>query len=409
MTIVIAALALFYSWRYSRTEIDPDWAMFNLWGFTGAVYGRDFLDCKMPLIHLWYLAIAKVVGRNVARVKFAHHVLISLPGVIVGGWAGLVYVVFINSGALLAFHGNVGQPAAALIFLAMWLDQPVISALLAVLSVGFEPKLAPVSFLLSVVSGWGLQFFLAAALAGTAGVSLKWIKPEWWGRLWEANITITQRMTMLRRKMLQAKDLVIFPWYTQRGFVYALPWVTLGIVAAPDWVYWLPVLAYVALMFVGIVIRPNHLLVLAPWVALAGMPPVTAIALVAADWLSSGLYLGDLWIRFYNGLHRPNIEARTAGEYLLEKPGRLWVNSYHSAVYVYAQKPPVYGLAEQIEIRESAPERREEWRRQFKGDAPEWVVNGPEPGWTFTGKAYEERARSQSGEFVVYRKQLANR
>ena len=140
MTVVLAVLALFYAWRYSRAEIDPDRAMFNLWGFTGAVYGRDFVDCKMPGIHLWYLALSKIVGRNVKRVRFAHHLVISLPGIIVGGWAGLAYIVIVQSGALLAFHGNVGQPAAALVFVAISLDNPVVSPLLALAALGFEPK-----------------------------------------------------------------------------------------------------------------------------------------------------------------------------------------------------------------------------------------------------------------------------
>ena len=71
MILILALVALWYAWRYSKSTIDPDWAMFNFEGFCNSWYGRDYLDCKTPLIHLWYWAIAKVVGKDVARVKFA--------------------------------------------------------------------------------------------------------------------------------------------------------------------------------------------------------------------------------------------------------------------------------------------------------------------------------------------------
>jgi hypothetical protein len=110
--------------------------------------------------------------------------------------------------------------------------------------------------------------------------------------------------------------------------------------------------------------------------------------LVAVDLVSSFGYLGDIWRRFYSGLQAVNEDARKVGEWLRDKPGRVWVNGLHSGIYIHARKPPIGGLAEQVEIRENAPERREKWRKAFKANPPEWVVDGYSPGWKFTGNGY---------------------
>ena len=80
---LLLLISLYTAWRYSKLEVDPDWAYFNLWGFTGAKYGKDFPDCKTPFIHLYYLGLSKIVGADVSRIKFANHFLMGLGGIAV--------------------------------------------------------------------------------------------------------------------------------------------------------------------------------------------------------------------------------------------------------------------------------------------------------------------------------------
>jgi len=115
---------LFYAWRYAGITIDPDFAMFNFASFTGSWYGRDFVDCKSPAIHIWYWILAKIVGVDIIRIRILHTFLIGLPGVIFyiltgNFWCALAFIVIVNSGWLYAFHGNVGQQAAGYILLAL--------------------------------------------------------------------------------------------------------------------------------------------------------------------------------------------------------------------------------------------------------------------------------------------------
>lgn len=377
--------------------------MFLLPAMTGAAYGRDFLDCKMPLVHWWFLAISKLVGRDVGRIRFVHHYLTSLPGLIVAcfdPWAGLTYIVLIQSGQLLAFHGNVGAVPAGLFLLAMWCGVPWVGVVLIALAVAYEPKLAPSAALLAVLSpGWLPLALSLAAVTGGGLYLLYRLRPVWWGYLWEANVTIPKRMVDRRK----AGTIPAWPWWTMNGFAALGPWLALAIFARPDVVYWLPAAAYLGLNLMGRVIRPNHLLPLVPWVALAGGGPVFALALLLADQLAGGLYLGDIWYRFYWGLREANMEAREIGLYLRDKVGSVWVNSFHTAVYVYAGKPPVGGLTEQMEIKDVANERREAWRAAVKSNPPDWIVVGPEPGWAFRPIGYKPVA--ETGKMIVYRKE----
>lgn len=394
--------ALYYAWTYSRAEVDPDWSMFNLWAFTGARYGRDFVDCKMPGIHLWYRTIAVFVGKDIRRVRFTHHLLISLPGVIQGGWPGLIYIVLVNSGWMLAFHGNVGAPAAAALFIAMWIDVPVVYAAVSITAIGFEPKMAVPLAVMSIFGGWFGYFLGAAAFCALAALLIRLFSKDIWGWLVEANITIPKRMTEMRNELLKSGKLMRFPYYTAQSLTYVAPWLSAAVISNPDWRYWAPLIVYFAIITLGIVVRPNHFIVIAPWLAWSGMPLLYAAALIAADWISAGFYIGDIWERFYRGLRDENIAARKVGEYLRNKPGLVWVNTYHSAINIYSGSPPLYGLAEQVEIAQNARERRQVWREKFKAHPPDWVVTGPMPGVAFNTSGYYPV--EQIGSYKVYRK-----
>jgi len=221
--------------------------------------------------------------------------------------------------------------------------------------------------------------------------------PKMWGWLWEANITIPRRMVKNRREHLKTNPFLTI--YVAMGYLYVLPWIIGAIAIKPDLLYWAPVAIYLMLIHAGLAVRQNHYLPIVPWIALA-LSPQLVVALLLVDLLSAGLYRGDIWHRFYPGLRNTNFDAHKVGEWLKDKPGELWVNAYHSAIYIYSGKPPIYGMTEQLEIRENVPERRETWRKQFKYLPPRFVVAGPGGGWLFNGTGYNMVAESR--EFKVY-------
>lgn len=402
LTLLLLSVSAFYAWRYSKTNIDPDWSMFNLEGFCGSWYGRDYADCKTPLVHLLYYAIARIVGRDIPRVRFTYHMLVGLlpvgyfvtSGDFIGALAALV---LINSGWLLAFHGNVGAVAAGLILLALGAEAWVGTALF-LLAVLYEPKLI-VSFLAVVVlKGWYVPTLTYSAIGAITALLVYRLYPQVWAWLIEANITIPGRMNKNRKGL--------YPWspvYTSLGFLYLLPWIFMGVLAKPDLLYWIPPLAFIMFTGMGRVIRPNHLLPVIPWIALAGIPPIQVIALVCVDWISAGLYLGDIWGRFYNGLSDRLQYSKVLGEWLRTQSGEVWNNSLSCEILIHARKPVLYGMNEQVEINEAAKERRAVFIPRWKASPPEWVIQ--EQGYgviKFSGTGY--KLVNQAGPFLVYKK-----
>ena len=400
MILILLALSLFYAWRYSRTEADPDWAMFNFEAFGVGLYGRDYADCKSPGVHLVYWLIAKVVGKDVRRVRFTYHLAVSGLGIgayLLGGNfpAALAYIVLVNSGWMLAFHGNVGAVPAGLVLIGLAAGNPWIAFVCCALAVLYEPKLAPSVLALVVVRGLWLPLIVITLVSLPVVLYLELFNRTVLDWLVEANLTIPRRMNGPRR----------YPWspaFTSTTFLYLMPWLALAVLARPDFLYWLPALLFLLVTGMGRVIRPNHLIPLIPWIAAAGISPVLALALCATDWVSAGLYLGDIWARFYPGLAERVRQAKEAGEFVRSKPGVLWVNSLHSEIYVYAQKPVPYGMPEQIEIRTATPDRRRIMLEAFQCRPADWIVLGPDPGVNFTPRGYKLAAENQM--FQVWRK-----
>lgn len=392
----LLCISLFHAWRYSKVSIDPDWSYFNLYAFTGSLYGRDFADCKTPGVHIYYWLLSKLVGVNIRRIKFANHFLVGSVGVVLylmtgNFWSALAYTVLINSGWLLAFHGNVGQVPAALIAIAMAAN-PFVSSVLWLAAVFYEPKLAPSFVVYAVLSGWLIGILLSIPVGLLGYFFFK--NTQWFKWLWESSVTIPARMGKNRNFETW------LPWFTANPLLYVLPWIGLGIYFKPDFFYWLPALAYFVFICLGRAIRPNHLIPIIPW--LLGLPPVFVIGLVLIDFISSGFYLGDIWLRYYPALANINDDARAAGEWLRDKAGTLYVNSIHSGMYIYAGKPIPLGMGEQIEIREVATERREEMKRLWRETPPDWVVCGDVPGINFKPIGYSRVA--VAGANVIYRK-----
>jgi hypothetical protein len=379
IAILIVAMSLWQAYHYARQTIDPDWALFNMPGFTGAHYGKDFADCKTPFIHYWYWAIAKIVGRDVFRVKFTHHLLLGLCGLAVWAvsgnvWAGLVYSVLVNSGWLLAFHGNVGQLPILFVSLALFVPDPWIASVLFALAVLHEPKLLPSAIAWTIIGGFWQGAVIAAVLA-VAFLVFAWRNTQaaWW--LLESSVIIPYLMGKRRKGF----DIPYVPWYTANGLIGIFPWLVFAAQAKPDVLYWLPAGLYAVLIATGKSLRPNHFLPLAAWVVGSGISPALVLVLVAIDWVSGGMYAGNMWERFYFGLKGTNEEARSAGEYLKDKPGVVWVNGIHTGVYIYAKKPNPFGMTEQVEIRDVIPGRRESMIEHFQIRPPDYIVETMNP------------------------------
>ena len=395
--ISLLALTVFLAWRYSRTSIDPDWAYFNLRTFTGARYGYDFADCKTPGVHWYYYALSKIVGANIARIRFANHLLVGSSGMALFALtanfpAALAFTLLVNSGWLLTFHGNVGQVPAALIAVALAFHHPAASVLWLAAAF-YEPKLAPSFAVYAVLHGW---WFLTLSIPLAVAFYLSFRDRTWFKLFVESSLLIPARMAKNRSSETW------IPWFTANPLLYVLPWIAAGTATKPDFLYWLPALVYLAFIATGRVIRPNHFIPLVPWLALSGLSLNTVLVLVGIDVISSGLYLGNVWSRYYPALNDFNDEARKVGEWLRDKPGTIYVNGIHSGIYVHARKPVILGMTEQIEIREVAVERRNEMLQRWKKSPPDWVVAGEVPGIHFKAIGYMQAATI--GSNVIYRK-----
>ena len=408
-TSLIIGLAIWYAWRYSKTSIDPDWAMFNLGGFTGALYGRDFVDCKSPLIHLWYAGLTAIVGKDISKVRFLHHTLVSLPGIALFNYTGSIalglgFVVLINSGFLLAFHGNVGQIPAGMIALAIASGEPIISAIALALAVAFEPKLIISVLIMAIFYNCLIPFSAIVGIGILLFIALWFLWRDMADWLIYQNITIPKRMTEARKKMIKEHPEGIWTWSSAIGMAYFLPIALLAIYQRPVIEYWLPALAYIAIMILGLVLRQNHLIPLIGWIVMAGVPDIYWIGLVIIDLTASGFYLTNAWYIFYQALLTQNSDAKAIGLWLKDKKGDVWVNGIHSGVYIYAEKAPIGGMCEQIEIREVAHERREQWRKHIKHNAPQYVVMSNLPGWKFEPRSgYRKIANTEMGS-AIYEK-----
>jgi hypothetical protein len=306
--------------------------------------------------------------------------------------------VLINSAWLLSFHGNVGQIPAIFIAFSLSVDQPLISIILLLVAISFEPKLAPSLFIVALINGW-IYFFALFCFGVAAFLLLGLLKRDWYDWLIESNLVIPWRMAKTRGALNP------FPWFTANALLFTLPWLGFAMVTMRNYWFWFPVLIFLVITWLGKVVRPNHLIPLVGWIVAAFVPnviPGFVLILVVTELLSSGLYLGNVWGRFYPPLEEINLDARLSGEYLRNQDGIIWVNSFHSGVYVYAQSPPPFGLPEQVEIRDVVPERREKMREGWREMPPDWVVMGDSPGVNFRKHGYKQF--QELGGFRIYKK-----
>lgn len=389
--------------QYARQPSDPDFGLFALAALTGTRLA-DIVDCKSPAIHLWYMALARLVGRDEYRVRLAHQLAVSWGGALLAwgltgsGAAALAFATIAQSGWLMAFHGNVGQLPAVLLLPALLAGNVWVACAAAVAVVFIEPKLGPSMALIGLLRGWW-----APGLASVAVLALVWLALPRSARalLIEWVLTIPGRMHARRVKERLYGEWM--PWYVSQPLVMVLPWLAGALLARPDWRYWLPLALYAALVAYGRAVRGVHFFPAAAWVAGAGIAPEWALALAATDWASAGLYLPSLWLRFYGSLKASCDAAEAAGKWLRDKPGSLWVNGMETQVYVYAGKPCRWGMTEQLEVRiEIAPERRRLMQERWKAGPADWVVIGRHPGVKFRPTGY--RLAREFGPMQVYKR-----
>jgi hypothetical protein len=404
MILILIAINIYLSWRYSRIDIEPDFAMYLLWGQTGAKYGKDFIDCKMPLVHLLLKGISVITKKNIVLTRAVFFFLTGLPSIvaylITGNMAmSLAFLVLVHAGWLYSFHGNVGDIPAGLIFLALLIPNPWIFVTLLVIVTLYEPKLivatAPM-LLLRITSLW-LPLTIAVALCLLAIAAIWYFKHDLFDWLVEGNWKITRRMQKYRKGAYS-----FMPFFTGTTFLYILPWLALAIWAKPDILYWLPALLFLALTFTGRVVRPNHLLPLVAWIAAAGIPLGYVIAMSSMDFISSGFYLGNIWGRFYQGLRDVIKDSHAIGNWLKDKEGTLWVNTLHTEIYLWSGKKPQYGMTEQIELDQLSWERRPAMLKNQRAHPSDWIVSQIGHGMEFNYKDYYVSAKS--AYFTVWKR-----
>ena len=403
MALVLLLINVFFAWRYAKMPVESDFASFNMWGMTGAVYGRDFVDCKSPLVHLWMLLLSKV-KRDIVVIRLLHFLVTGLPSIIyyavTKDFAGaLAFLVLVHSGWLLTFHGNVGDIPAGLIFLALVMPNPWLFVLLLGIATLYEPKLIVATglmVLLRIVSVW--QPVLVYGIIFAIGAGLLFYE-NYKGFAWiiESSFTIPKRLVKARKGHYG-----YMPQHTATAFMFFLPWLAAGIYSKPDPIYWLPAIVLLVFQFAGSVIRANHLIPLIAWIAASGIKPELAYTLVLIDFLSAGLYIGNIWNRFYPGLDDVTKDSVAVGNWLKDKPGILWVNSMWTQLYLYAQKKPIYGMTEMIEVNRVVPERRKIMRDKIKKQPPDWIAVSHDTNVEYDYTNYEQVAKS--GYFAIYKR-----
>ncbi len=371
---LLLALNAWIAWRYSRLPLGQDEGLWLLWGFTGARPYRDHVDCKPPGIHVWYWILAKLTGRNVALVRFFHVALIGAFAVLaclLSGnlHAGLIFTSLVQSAWLFAYHAPAEQVSAGFFMLAL-LAGPWLAALCLGLALFFNLKLAPTAILLMLLHGWWIQLATAITLCALLGGAGYLLYPQGIKAVWYSTISVSARLVRWRKGQGQH---IVPRWdaYFATPLLLIAPAALASFMARPDPILWLAAATYITTNALGRVWRPYHWIPLAAILAVAATP--YAAFILAADWISNGLYLGDIIGRTRPAVARMLDAARAVGVRLRLMQGTLMVNGEYTQIYIYARKRPATPLVEQVEIRHVVPERRYDARRE---EYPDLIVSG---------------------------------
>ncbi len=374
---LLSALNLWIAWRYSRLPLGQDEGLWMLWGFTGALPYRDYVDCKPPGIHLWLWFLSRLTGRNIALAKFLHFLVIggfAIAAYILSGnmYTGLLFTALAQSAWLRAYHEWIEPLSGGFLLLAFLLNPWLATCSLAIVML-FNLKLGIPGVVLMILRGWWLQL----AVAGLGGAVLlgSWVLlwPNSFRDVWYGSITVAYRMTQWRKQNGQH---ILPRWdeYFATPLLLVVPTLAAAILSRPDPVLWIPATVYVIINTLGRAWRPYHWIPLAAMAAVAAPP--AAILVFLTEWVTNAVYLGDIIGRTRPQVARLQKIARSVGKKIRNMEGSLWVNNEYTQIYIYARKrPALSGLVEQVEIRHVVPERR----RKSDGDELHGaiIVHGP--------------------------------
>jgi len=371
-SLILLSISLYFGWRYSKEPADMDFAYLHFEGFIGSWYGRDYVDVKSPVPHLVNWCFVKLGRNSIPATKFIEHTAYALPGLVYYLSTGqffpaLVFTYMINSGWLWAFHGNVSQFPAGMIMLSFAFPQ--YGWVFWGLAVAYEPKLVIAYIPFAVISGWWWQSALWAVIAVAIVCGLYFFKNQWFLYCKEAMWDLSRKLNAYRKGIYDQW----VPYWQATEMVSITPWMILAVVSNPSIIFWITPIVYLFTLASGKAIRGNHLLVLIPFIAVSNINPALVLLLLATDFYSGGFYLRDIWFRFYQVFRNPLHDVMGAGLYLRDKPGTMFAFGMHSQIYIYANKPLMYGCPMQIEIRENSPRYRE-LPKKFRQNPPDWVV-----------------------------------
>lgn len=378
--ILIALINLYISWRYAMQPLGPDEGNWMLWGWTGAKPYKEFSDCKPPGIHAWMWFLSKITGKSIPWSKFIHHAVIG--GLVVWATAvsgspglGLLATAILQSSRLFAFQSWMDAMSGALLLCGMILP-PIHGIWLIGLAVCFNVKVAvPGAVYMALMNAW-LPLGIGAGSGLLVLLLYRILFPSQFDAMIYNVFTIPARMKKARRWQLWGP-------YQMIASMFVVIAVGVAVASGIDLPVGVAALAYTAFNAWGKVWRPNHYLPLAMIVAHSRPDPTLAFVVLLADAISANLYWGYVWNSVYPGIAEDLLAAKKIGEGIADMDGALWVDAFHTQVYVYAGKKPYTGMVEQLEIRDVTPELRTRRDAALRAQRPDLVVVGPGriPNW----------------------------
>lgn len=370
---ILLALNIWIAYRYAFQPLGPDEGIWMLSGWTGARYGRDYVDCKPPGIHVWFWLLAKLTRKSVWASKFLHHITIGL--LIVAAYAlsgslgtALLATALLQSGWLRAYQSWMDQVSGALLLLSV-LSPPAWALALIGLACLFNVKSAVPGAVWIALNGYWLTLGVGLAIASVVAAAWYFVQPQSFRDVWLSAVDVPSRMNKWRAGIVKLQ-------FSHEAFLIVVPAVVLCFASNHNYKLWATALSYVLFNSWGRVWRANHWLPLSLIVA-ASPPPLYALVVLLAEWVSVRFYFGNIWAVTYPQIAMQLLEARLIGEKLGAENGALWVNSFHTQIYVYAKKKPEWSCVEQLEIRDVMPERGKMRDEKLRRQPPTWIVLGP--------------------------------
>lgn len=378
--ILVLVINFYIAWRYAPQNIGPDEGHYAAWGMLDAKPFVDYMDIKPPGIHLWMKFLAIITGKNLAAMKFLHHATIGLIMALVYQFTGsmgaaLMGTAIAQSAWLFAYQSWSDALGGALLLLG-FVAPPWVAVCAFGLALLMNYKLGPSALIYMVLTGMWFQIGAAAVLAllvlgGLYLFARPTIKAVYYG-----SVTAAGRV----QKARTWQGLEFVRWTGQHGVALLL------VIPAMVVLFYygtlpviVPIIVYLLLNGWGKVFRPCHWLPLSAIAAV--LPPSEVGALFLLVDLASTRFLTvpDIWAVTYGGIASELTAARELGRIVQKELGtdkKLWVNTFHTELYIYTGMKPHYGF-ESLEIYGTCPEYEETFRRKMRVERPDIVIDGP--------------------------------